>query len=196
MFDIRNAATDIAMFLSFATDIRREAVLYEQMFCDENSVAIANDTFPDTLSVVRRCVFVSVITRLCAMFDPPESMNRENFSFAHLKAKYSDHFSDELLQDCFDIEDRIRDLGIKGFRNKLIAHHDKLAVFGNENYVHNIEPNDLPELLDSIIDLFCSLIDAMPGRGEITMTGKGAGDFSDSDNGTALLLALDAGAKK
>jgi hypothetical protein len=196
MFDIRKAATDIAMFLSFATEIRREAVLYEQMFCDEDSVLIANETFPDTLSAIRRCVFVSVITRLCAMFDPPESMKRENFSFAHLKTKYHDHFSDELLQDCLDIEDRVRDLGIKEFRNKLIAHHDKLAVFGDENYVHNIEQNDLPELLDSVIDLFCSLIDAMPDREQITMTGKGSGDFSDSDNGAALLSALRTGSKK
>lgn len=196
MFDIREAATDIAMFLSFSTEIRREAVLYEQMFCDQDSIAIVNETFPDTLSAIRRCMFVSVITRLCAMFDPPESMKRENFSFAHLKAKYRDHFSVDLLQDCVDIEDRVTDLGIKDFRNKLIAHHDRLAVFGDENYVHNIEQNDLPELLDSVIDLFCSLIDAMPNREQITMSGKGSGGFSDHDNGTELLSVLRKGYDK
>lgn len=196
MFDIRNAATDIAMFLSFATEIRREAVLYEQMFCDENSVATANNTFPDTLSVIRRCMFVSVITRLCAMFDPPESMRRENFSFAHLKSKYREYFSEELLQDSLDIEDRIRDLGVKEFRNKLIAHHDRLAVFGDEQYGHRIETNDLPELLDSVIELFCALIDGMPDREQITMTGKGSGEFSATDNGTTLLSAISLGVKK
>lgn len=196
MFDIKKAATDIAMFLSFATEIKREAVLYEQLFCDESSVKTANETFPDTLSAIRRCMFVSVVTRLCAMFDPPISMRRENFSFANLKAKYLEHFSDELLQDSVDIEDRVNDLGIKDFRNKLVAHHDRLAVFRDENYVHKIEQNDLPELLDSIIDLFCSLIDLMPEREQIKMSGKGSGKFSDSDNGFVLMSALQAGMQK
>jgi hypothetical protein len=43
---------------------------------------------------------------------------------------------------------------LKSFRNKLIAHHDRFAVFGDEQFVHKIEQGDLPELLESIIDLF------------------------------------------
>lgn len=193
MFDIREAATDIALFLSFATDIKREAVLYEEMFCNDQTVAIANQTFPDTLSVVRRCVFVSVLTRLSAMFDPPVSMKRENFSFAYLRDKYSQFFGPELELDANEIEEQIERLQIKSFRNKLIAHHDRLAVFGDEEYVHKIEQGDLPELLESIIELFSSLIDRMPGREQITMTGKRSGEFSESDNGAALIYALGNG---
>ena len=193
MFDIREAARDIAFFLSFATDIKREAVLYEQMFCSEDTVKIANQTFPDTLSVVKRCMFVSVLTRLSAMFDPPASMGRDNFSFAYLRKKYSQFFGPELDLDAKAIEDQIERLQIKSFRNKLIAHHDRLAVFGDEDYVHKIEQGDLPELLDSIIELFCSLIDRMPDREQITMQGKRSGEFSASDNGAALIYALKKG---
>lgn len=190
MFDIREAATDIARFLSFATDIKREAVLYEQMFCYEQSVEVANTTFPDSLSVIRRCVFVSVLTRLSAMFDPPRSGDRDNFSFAFLKEKYGEYFDSELLENASHIEERLSHLQVKSFRNKLIAHHDHKAVIGDEDFVHNIEQGDLPELLDSVIDLFRAVIDTMPDRETITMSSKRKIEFTESDNGIQLMSAL------
>ncbi|WP_339482572.1 AbiU2 domain-containing protein [Pseudomonas sp. RL_5y_Pfl2_73] len=169
MIDTKIAAKEVAFYLSYLADIKREVVLFEQLYCVIDSVSVLNATAPEQFKIIRKSMFVSILTRMAAMLDRPEFGKRDNFSLSYLAKKYQQHLNDELNQHQVDIENRFEALGATQFRHKMIAHNDYKAVFGEEDYSHEIGEGDLPELIDSMIEYCLLLLDSLPGSEGISL---------------------------
>lgn len=169
MVDIKSAAKEVTLYLSYLADIKREVVLYEQLYCESDSVEVLNATVPEPFKIIRVSMFISILTRMAAMLDAPSYRKRDNFSLSYLANKYQQHLSADLIQRKKDIEEKFEAVGAPQFRNKLVAHNDYKAVFREEEYSHAIETGNLPELLDSMIEYCLLLMDALPGSGGISI---------------------------
>ncbi|WP_139231016.1 AbiU2 domain-containing protein [Geopseudomonas sagittaria] len=169
MTDTKSAAKDVSLFLSYLADIKREIILFEQLFCVSDSVATLNATAPEQFKIIRKSMFVSILTRMAATLDRPEFGRRDNFSLSYLAKKYQQYMNNELNQHKVYIENRFEALGATQFRHKMIAHNDYKAVFGEEEYSHEIGEGDLPELIDSMIDYCLLLLDSIPGSEGISL---------------------------
>ncbi|MDH4871996.1 hypothetical protein [Pseudomonas sp. BN515] len=191
MVDIESVAKEVTFYLSYLADIKREVQLYEQLYCVSENVEVLSATAREPFKIIRKSMFVSILTRMAAVLDRPDFGKRDNFSLSFLAKKYQQHLNAELVQHQKDIEDRFEALGASQFRNKFIAHNDYNAVFGKEDYTHTIEEGDLTELLNSMIEYCLILLDAIPDSVGISLHAVPY-ELSPEDDGFELVRRLRA----
>ncbi len=163
MFELEKALTEISRLKSYFTDIQREVQLYEQLYCSQESLAVMNKTLTPVFLILKRSMFISILTRVSAVFDSKSFGVDPNLCLAFLEDKYREHLSGETISKFQALNDKYKSLNIKKFRNKLIAHNDFAAVFNPGAVTHTIKQGDIDGLLVEAREFCVSLCQDLPG---------------------------------
>lgn len=192
MFDLEEALRELSRYNSYITDIRREVMLFEQLYCSEDSLAIINANLMDVFKIVQRSMFVSILTRVSAVFDSKSFRSDPNLSLDYFEDKYREFASEKLLNDFEAIKGRYEAMNIKNFRNKLIAHNDQKTIFGESSITHSIENGDLMKLLNDARGFCIDLCYCLPG-GIQTVLEVVPWELKKGHDGFELLRRMKAG---
>ncbi|MCY7264343.1 AbiU2 domain-containing protein [Pseudomonas protegens] len=163
MFDLEKALAELSRLNSYLVDIRREVNLYEQLYCVPSSLSVLNGNLTSVFSIVQRSMFISILTRVSAVFDAKSFGSDPNLSLAFVEDKYHGLLSTKTSGQFQDLNDEFKRLNIKKFRNKLIAHNDLSAVFGASPVSHSIKDGDIDRLLVGAREFCISLCHDLPG---------------------------------
>ncbi|WP_223538744.1 hypothetical protein [Pseudomonas sp. BF-R-12] len=192
MFDLEEALRELSRYNSYITDIRREVMLFEQLYCSKGSLAIINANLMDVFKIVQRSMFVSILTRVSAVFDSKSFGSDPNLSLDYFEDKYREFAPEKLLNDFEAIKGRYKAMNIKNFRNKLIAHNDQKTIFGESSITHSIENGDLMKLLNDARGFCIDLCYCLPG-GIQTVLEVVPWELKKDHDGLELLRRMEAG---
>ncbi|CAI8736364.1 HEPN_AbiU2 domain-containing protein [Pseudomonas sp. IT-P44] len=192
MFDLEEALRELSRYNSYITDIRREVLLYEQLYCSEDSLAIINANLMDVFKIVQKSMFVSILTRVSAVFDSKSFGSDPNLSLDYFEYKYREFASEKLLNDFEAIKGRYKALNIKNFRDKLIAHNDQKTIFGDSSITHSIKNGDVMKLLNDARGFCIDLCYCLPG-GIQTVLEVVPWELKKGRDGLELLRRMEAG---
>ncbi|WP_300243263.1 hypothetical protein [Pseudomonas sp.] len=163
MFDLETAFAELSRYKSYISDIQREVQLYEQLYCSESSRAVLNKNLQTPFKIIQTSMFISVLTRVTAIFDSKALGSFSNLSLDFLEHKYREFSSKDLLDEFKELKERFDALNIKSFRNKLIAHIDLDTVLGGASVSHNIKDGDIMRLLQDVHKFCIHLCEGLPG---------------------------------
>ncbi len=186
MFDLEAAFKEFSRFNSYVTDVRREIQLYEQIYCSEESNLLRKAKLSDVFGIIQKSMFISVLTRVSALFDSKSFGEDKNLSVAHLAFTYQPYESEDVGLMRADLTKQYKALGIKGFRNKLIAHNDLATVLGSNTVSHNIKPGDLMKLMNDARQYAIALTRCIPGGMDAVLQVK-RWELKDGQDGHELL---------
>ncbi|MNM32411.1 hypothetical protein D3C81_430030 [compost metagenome] len=192
MFNLDAALLELSKYNSYITDIRREVQLYEQIYCTEESLATINANLMDVFKIVQKSMFLSILTRVSAVFDSKAYKKDANLSLDYFEDKYRGFATEKLLSDFEEIKARYEALNIKAFRNKLIAHNDLSTILGNSSIAHSIGNGDVMQLLDDARKFCIELCHCLPG-GMQTILKVEPWQLKKGDDGFELLRRLTVG---
>ncbi|WP_426214738.1 hypothetical protein [Pseudomonas sp. DWRC2-2] len=192
MFDLKAALNEISRYNSYISDIRREVQLYEQLYCFSASTDILNRNLTPVFSIIQKSMFISILTRISAVFDSKSFGSDNNLSLDFLEHKYREFASEALLSEFNELKGFYRKLNIKNYRNKLIAHNDLATVFGESSVSHTIKDGDIMSLLKSTHKFCINLCKCLPGGIETVLSVE-PWQLKPGDDGLELLRRLQAG---
>ncbi|ROO33423.1 AbiU2 domain-containing protein [Pseudomonas sp. 7SR1] len=192
MFDLKTALTELSRYKSYISDIMREVQLYEQLYCFLGSAEILNKNITSVFSIIQKSMFISILTRVSAVFDSKAMGSNENLSLDFLEHKYRAYASDALLLEFSELKNRYEALNIKAFRNKLIAHNDLATVLGAASVSHTIKDGDIMNLLQDAHKFCVHLCEGLPGGIDAVLRVE-PWQLRAGDDGFELLRRLEAG---
>lgn len=192
MFDLKTALAELSRYKSYISDIRREVQLYEQLYCFSTSTEILNRNITSVFSIIQKSMFISILTRVSAVFDSKSLGSNENLSLDFLEHKYRSYASDALLFEFSELKGRYEALNIKKYRNKLIAHNDLATVLGGACVSHTIKDGDIMNLLKDTHKFCIHLCEGLPGGIETVLIVEPWG-LKTGDDGVELLRRLESG---
>lgn len=192
MFDLKIALAELSRFNSYISDIRREVQLYEQLYCLSAPTEILNKNITPVFSIIQKSMFISILTRVSAVFDSKSLGSNENLSLDFLEHKYRTYTNDALRSEFVELKGRYQALNIKTYRNKLIAHNDLATVFGSSSVSHTIKDGDIMNLLKATHKFCIHLCQCLPGGIETVLIVE-PWQLKTGDDGLELLRRLQAG---
>lgn len=192
MFDLKTALAELSRYNSYISDIRREVQLYEQLYCLSASTEILNRNITPVFSIIQKSMFISILTRVSAVFDSKSLGSNENLSLDFLEHKYRTYANEALRSEFDELKGRYQALNIKKYRNKLIAHNDLATVFGESSVSHTIKDGDIMSLLKATHKFCINLCKCLPGCIETVLSVE-PWQLKPGDDGLELLRRLQAG---
>jgi hypothetical protein len=192
MFDLKTALAELSRYNSYISDIRIEVQLYEQLYCFAASTEILNRNITSVFSIVQKSMFISLLTRVSAVYDSKSVGSNENLSLDFLEHKYRAYASEALLSEFSELKGRYEALNIKAYRNKLIAHNDLATVLGASSVSHTIKDGDIMKLLQDTHRFCIHLCEGLPGGIETVLRVE-PWQLKKGDDGFELLRRLEAG---
>lgn len=163
MFDIEAALKEFSRFNSYVVDVSREIQLFEQIYCSDDSAMLNQTKLADVFGIIQRSMFISILTRVAALFDSKACRGDKNLSVAHLASTYEAYETQEVRDLRLALLEKYTLVQIKDFRNKLIAHNDLATVIGDNSVSHNIKSGDLMDLMSTARDYAIALCRCTPG---------------------------------
>lgn len=192
MFDLKTALAELSRYNSYISDIRREVQLYEQLYCLSASTEILNRNITPVFSIIQKSMFISILTRVSAVFDSKSLGSNENLSLDFIEHKYRTYANEALRSEFDELKGRYQALNIKKYRNKLIAHNDLATVFGESSVSHTIKDGDIMSLLKATHKFCINLCKCLPGGIETVLSVE-PWQLKPGDDGLELLRRLQAG---
>jgi hypothetical protein len=138
---------DLLVLNKYFSDICTDLTIYMQLFSEEESINQLNEFNSFIFGYIERAYLERICLKVSTLMDPPGKKDNENLSLQ----RFIKQTDSKILQNIFDeLKTFYINSGIKGWRDKVLAHADLKAISGEREIQINFDRKEVDDFVAEI----------------------------------------------